>query len=83
MVTEHFISKGKTGLSRWQIESVIRNYMGGKTTVEESEYETIETLIRRKEVGGMPGSKVSPRPTRGRNTSLDRSGDATLSAKNI
>ena len=46
--------------------------MGNKSNIDESEYQTIETLIRRKEVGGLPGSKVSP--GRYRNNSIDLNG---------
>ena len=65
LVTTHFIQRGSTGLPKWQIENVVRNYIttNGKDRVEGQDYELIEDLIRRKETGGLPGTnvKVSPK----------------------
>ena len=65
LVTNHFMQKGSTGLPKWQIENVVRNYIttNGKDRMEGQDYEQVEDLIRRKETGGLPGTnvKVSPK----------------------
>ena len=63
-VTNHFMQKGRTGLPKWQVENVVRSYVtaGGKNVEVGQDYEAIEDLIRRKEVGGLPGTNVKHSP---------------------
>ena len=64
LVTDHFIQKGSTGLPKWQIENVTRNYISAnnKDVIGSLDFEKIEELIRRKELGGLPGTKVKNSP---------------------
>ena len=58
------MQKGRTGLPKWQVENVVRGYVtaGGKNVEVGQDYEAIEDLIRRKEVGGLPGTNVKHSP---------------------
>ena len=69
------MQKGRTGLPKWQVENVVRGYItaGSKDVEVGKDYEAIEDLIRRKEVGGKPGTnvKLSPKgPVQDRQRSL-------------
>ena len=59
-MTNHFMQKGRTGLPKWQVENVVRGYItaGGNNIEVGKDYEAIEDLIRRKEVGGFPTAEV-------------------------
>ena len=86
-VTTHFMQKGLTGLPRWQVENVVRSYIQvtGKESITNKDFQSIEELIRKKEVGGKPGTNVKlspkgPPPDRARSVlyGLDQSAEKPI-----
>ena len=55
MVADYFVQQGKTGLAKYQVQSVVRNYLGGELNVNNRDLDSLEVLIRKKEAG-VPGS---------------------------
>ena len=51
-------------MPKWQIENVTRNYLSAnnRDVIRSLDFEKIEELIRRKELGGLPGTKVKTSP---------------------
>ena len=59
-IADHFLLVGKTGLAKWQIENVVRNYIvtKGVEVILDQDFQVMGELIRLKELGGMPGTNV-------------------------
>ena len=58
-ITEYFHRLGRTSLSKWQINSVVRQHMTGRVSVTHDDISAIEEGILKKETG-LPGTNNSP-----------------------
>ena len=51
MICDYFMAQGKTGLARYQLNGVIRQYLGGQLDLAHEDLDALERLIRAKETG--------------------------------
>ena len=68
-LVDYFYNRADTGLNKWQVQQVVRHFMGQRTHVSQDDVSTIADLIRVKEKGlpgangavSMPTTKVASR----------------------
>ena len=58
LITDYFVSKGKTSLNPWPVSKVVRAALPDPRSISSDDLQYVENQIRLKET--MPGTKVSP-----------------------